>query len=279
MSETAQSLSAQGRALLDAGRSADAVEVLRRAVASGEEPAPDLLARAYLDNGSWVAAADWLGALVESGRVEFAGRLGVALAELGDAAGAEDAFRAAVEYGELAAANDLAILLRDQNRFGEAVQMLTRAAEQGDRQAPDNLTALHLEAGDLPAAIEVAERWVSDDRPDAVVALADVRAAARRDDEADELYRRAAHLGALRAHTAYGTFLLTSGGDVDGAEREFRAAVWHNESGSSYALAQFLIDTGRPDEARSHLQVGIDHGDRNALQALAELDGEDLTDD
>jgi hypothetical protein len=55
--------------------------------------------------------------------------------------------------------------------------------------------------------------------------------------------------------------------------------VWHNESGSSYALAQFLIDTGRPDEARSHLQVGIDHGDRNALEALAELDGEDLSDD
>ncbi|MCW0214531.1 MAG: tetratricopeptide repeat protein [Pseudonocardia sp.] len=272
-------LSAQGRALLDAGRAADAVEVLRRAVASGEEPALDLLARAYLDNGSWAAAAEWLGALVEGGRPRFAGRLGVARAGLGDANGAEDAFRTALENGEIAAANDLGILLRDQNRFGEAVQVLTRAAEQGDRQAPDNLVALHLEAGDLPAAIEVAERWVADDRPETLTALAEVRAAARRDDEADELHRRACELGGLRAHTAYGTFLLTSRGDVDRAEREFRDAVRHNESGSSFALAQFLVDTGRPDEARPHLQVGVDHGDRAAVAALAELDGEDLSDD
>ena len=46
-------LSATGVALLDAGRPDEAVDVLRHAVAAGEPGADDLLARAYLDSGDW----------------------------------------------------------------------------------------------------------------------------------------------------------------------------------------------------------------------------------
>ncbi len=49
-------LSATGAALLEAGRTDEAVDVLRHAVAAAEPGADDLLARAYLDDGDWHAA-------------------------------------------------------------------------------------------------------------------------------------------------------------------------------------------------------------------------------
>ncbi|MEJ3656024.1 tetratricopeptide repeat protein [Actinomycetes bacterium KLBMP 9759] len=272
-------LSAEGAALLDDGRALEAVDVLRRGVAAGEPSAPDLLVRAYLDSGSWHAAVEWLGPLVEQGHVRFAGRLGVALAEIGDADRAEDALRLAIDSGDVAASNDLAILLRDGDRFAEAVQVLTRAADAGDQLAPANVVELYLEAGDIRAAITAAERFHDERRPDTVVALADVRAQQGLVDDADRLYARAAQLGALRAHTARGQFLLGVRGDPDGAEREFREAQRHNEPGWAYTLGRFLIDDGRPDEAREYLQIAIDQGDRDAVLTLDELNGEDPTDD
>lgn len=272
-------LSTEGRALLDAARPYDAVDILRSGVAAGEPSAPDLLVRAYLDSGNWQAAADWLGPLVEQGHVRFAGRLGVALAEIGDDERAEEALRLAIRNGELAAANDLAILLRDGDRFGEAVQVLIRAADEGDEQAPSNLVALHLEAGDLPSAVTVAERYTDEARPDSIVALADVRSLQGRLDEAEQLYRRADVLGAVRAHSAYGSFLQVVRMDAAGAEREFREAQRHNEPGWANTLGRFLVEEGRGDEARGYLETAVGLGDRDAAAVLAELDGVDPADD
>jgi tetratricopeptide (TPR) repeat protein len=268
---------AEGSALLDEGRPLDAVEVLRQGVAAGEPSAPDLLVRAYFESGSWSAAAEWLTTVVEQGHVRFAGRLGVALVELGDSARAESVLRLAVESGEVAAANDLAILLRDGGRPGEAVQLLVQVAEAGDDLAAANVVHLHLEAGDLPAAREAAERYADESRPDTLVALADLRALEGRADEAEGWYRRAGELGALRAHTAYGQF-LAGRGDSEGAERELREAEQREEPGWAYTLGRFLLDEGRPDEARPYLQRAIDSGDASAQQAMVELDGGDQDD-
>ena len=275
----ATSLSEQGAALLDVGRAVDAVEVLRQAVAGGEPGAEDLLVRAYLDSGNWHAAEEWLTPLVEQGEVRWAGRLGVALAEIGDAERAEDAFRLAIDSGELAAANDLAILLRDRDRAAEAFLVLERAAEEGDPQAGANLVEMLLESGNLQAAVEAAEKYTDEARPDTIVALADVRALQGELDEAERLYIRAGVLGGLRAHTAYGQFLLGVRGDPGAAERQFLEAGRHAEPGWANTLARFLIDEGRPDEARGYLQVAIDAGDRDAQLIMAELNGEDPTDD
>lgn len=275
----AEPCSAEGAALLEVGHALEAVDVLRHGVAAGEPSAPDLLVRAYLDSGSWHAAAEWLGPLVALGHVRFAGRLGVALVEIGDTDRAEAALRLALEHGETVAANDLAILLRDEGRFAEAVQVLRRAAEAGDAQADANLVALHLEAGDLAAAVATAERFADETRPDTLVALADARAAQNRFDAAEALYRRAVELGALRGHTAYGGFLVDVRGDAGGAEREFREAARYNEPGWAYTLGRFLLDDGRPEEAREHLERAVGWGDRVAAAALAELNGEDPTDD
>jgi tetratricopeptide (TPR) repeat protein len=271
-------LSDVGRALLEEGRAEDAVEPLRRAVASAEPGAADLLIRAYLDTGAWSTVIEWLGPLVADGRVELAGRLGVALAERGDHTRAEEMLRTAVAAGEIAAANDLALLLRDDNRLVEAARVLTHAADHGDPLAPDNLVALHLEDGDLTGAAQAAERYAGDDRPDALVALADVRAAQGRDVEAADLYARGGELGAVRAHTAFAGFLADRG-DTAGAERELREAQRHNEPGWPLTIGRFLVDTGRPDAARGFLEQGRRRGDRAAAALLAELDGDDPTDD
>jgi tetratricopeptide (TPR) repeat protein len=276
---TTEPLSAEGAALIDSGRAVDAVEMLLRAVAAGEPSAGDLLVRAFLDSGSWRQAADWMIPLVEQGEVRYAGRLGVALAALGDREGAEEAFRLAIASGEVGASNDLAILLRDEDRLGEALQVLARAAEAGDPQAGANLVELHLEAGDTLAAIEAAEAFADESRPDTLVALADVRAVQQRHDEAVAHYRRAAELGGLRAHTAYGQYLLATHGDIAGAEFEFREAQRHAEPGWAATLGTFLVDVGRPEEARWYLQQAVDSGDTDAVIALIELDGGDPSDD
>ncbi|OLT15774.1 hypothetical protein BJF78_16245 [Pseudonocardia sp. CNS-139] len=187
--------------------------------------------------------------------------------------------RLAVEHGETAAANDLAIMLRDEGRLAEAVHVLEIAANAGDSQAAANIIELRLEAGELGAAAAAAERYADERRPDTIVALADVRAQEGRFAEAEQLYRRAAVLGGLRAHTAYGQFLLAVAGDPARAETEFRAAERHNEPGWAYTLGRFLMDEGRADEARYYLQVAIDSGDDAALVAMQELDGEDPSDD
>ncbi len=272
-------LSAQGARLLDENRHSEAAEALRRALAAGEPGAADLLVRAYLDGGSWQACIEWLSPLVSQGRVEYAGRLGVAYAELGDAEAAERALRLAVDNAEVAAANDLAILLRDTDRMAEAVHILTQAAEDGDGQAPANLIELHLEAGALAAAAAAAERYADESRPDTIVALGDVRAAESKPEAAEQAYRRAIELGGVRAHTAYGLFLLTAYGDASGAEEQFREAWRHNEPGWAYMLGRFLVDDGRPEEAREFLEAAAGWGDRMAADLLDEIDGVDPTDD
>jgi tetratricopeptide (TPR) repeat protein len=272
-------LTAQGSALLDAGDPHAAVEILRRAVAADEPAAPDLLIRAYLESGHWHCVIDWLGPLVEQGAVQYAARLGVALAESGDVDRAEVAFRRAVDAGEIAAANDLAILLHRQNRLPEAVRLLTDAAEAGDPQAGANLSSLLLEAGELDAAARAAERWLDEARPDTLVALGDVRAAQGRDADAEQLYRRAIELGAVRAHTAYAGFLLDVRGNPEAAERELRAAGERREPGWAANLGQYLLDDGRPDEAREYLEFALDRGDESVRVALAEAAGEDPYED
>jgi Flp pilus assembly protein TadD len=271
-------LSATGVALLEAGRTDEAADILRHALAAAEPGADDLLARAYLDGGDWFAAVDLLRRLVGQGQVRFAGRLGVALDQIGDAEEAEAAFRLALDHGELAASNDLAILLSRRGRLDEAVPLLERAASAGDPQAASNLVELLLEAGDLGRATWAAEYYVDEARPDTLVALADVRALTRRSDEAEALYRRGGQLGALRAHSAYGGFLAARG-DVAAAERELREAGRHEEPGWEYALGRFLVDDGRAAEARPYVAAAAALGDDDAVTLLAEIDGEDPFDD
>jgi len=270
--------SAEGAALIEAGYPLDAVELLRQAVAAGEPSGPDLLVRAYLESGSWHAAAEWLTPLVAAGYQRFAGPLGLALVEVGDRDRAEEMLRLAVDSGDLSAANDLAILLRDEDRGAEAVQVLVRAADAGEPFAGANLVELHLDAGNLLAAIGAAERYVDDSRPETLVALAEVRAQQEHLDEAERLHRRAGQLGALRAHTSFGRFLQVVRGDWAGAEREFREAERRAEPGWAYTLGRFLLDDGRPDDARGYLRLAADDGDNSAAEALIELDG-DPTDD
>ena len=188
----------------------------------------------------------------------------MAYAELGDVDNAEQALRLAVDSGEVVAANDLAILLRDTDRLAEALHVLRHAAEDGDEQAPANLVGAAPGGGrrssrpprrrrGTPTSRDRTRSWRS--------ATCGLRRASPRPRR--QAYRRAIELGGVRAHTAYGLFLLTAYGDASGAEEQFRVAWRHNEPGWPYMLGRFLVDDGRPEEAREFLEAAAGWGDRD----------------
>lgn len=276
-------LSPRGRLLLDSGsdRHDEAVAVLRKAVAEGEEAAPGLLARAYLDRGYRHETIDLLVPLVRAGRHDLALPLGDALASVGDTDRAEDAYRYAISTSDPSAMNTFGVFLRHRGRFKEAARMLRRAAEAGDEMAPANLVAVlweNAEDHEPLAAQRTAERWADETRPSTLLGLAFIRAATGRYDDAERIYQRAAELGAYRGHIEYAAFLQEAREDLAAAETELTAAESDHEPGWALAFGQFLADVGRPDEARAYLDHAAYWGSIEAVATLKELDGE-LDDD
>ena len=271
------SLTAHGQALLDhdEDRHDEAIGVLRRAVAAREPAAVALLARAYLDRGYRFEVVELLTPRVRAGRADLALMLADALASTGDVDRAEDAYRAAVNGGDVEAMNTFGVFLRHRGRFGEAALMLRRAAEAGHALAPVNLVEVQWEHLDDPRpAIRTAEYWADESRPSTLLGLAFVRAASRRFDDAEELYRRAAELGAERGHIEYALFQQEVRQDLAAAERELEAAEREQEPGWALAFGQFLADVGRPDEARAYLRHAAHWGSLEAAAVLEELDGD-----
>jgi hypothetical protein len=68
-------------------------------------------------------------------------------------------------------------------------------------------------------------------------------------------------------------------GDAEAAERELRAAGESGEPGWAANLGRFLLDEGRPDEAREYLEVALARGDESVEVVLAEAAGEDPYED
>ncbi len=280
-------LCALAEQLLDASRAGpadrhdDAIELLRRALAAGEPGAVALLARAYLERGYRYEAVELLAPRVAAGRTELAGRLGDALAGIDDYDDAENAYRTAIATGQVGVANDLAVLLADRGHTGEAAQLLEWAVQSGDPVAPMTLVEVWLVVpGGVAPAITAAERLADPARPNTLVALARVRTAARRYDEAEDLYRSACQRGAHRAHIHYGWFLQDVRSDQVAAEREYLLARQADEPGWALALGRFLLDVDRRPEARSYLELAALWGDREAAALVdTELDGIDPTDD
>lgn len=246
------------------------VLLLRRARASGEPSAPGLLASAHLERGERREAVDILTPMVHAqGRAEFAGLLGETLEALGDHEGAEEAFLVGSAADDPTALNDYGVFLRGRGRTQEAVYVLDRAARAGDDLAPLNLVALHLEElADPEAAAELAERFHDETRPSTLIALADVRLAFGRVDDADVLYRRATELGGACAHIYYGWFLQDRRDDLPGAEEHLRLAWEVGEPGAAYHLGRFLFDVGRPEDAQVWLEEAAYRGDQDALAVL-----------
>jgi tetratricopeptide (TPR) repeat protein len=269
-------LSTRGEQLLDGveDRHDEAIELLRRAVAAGEGSAPGLLARAYLDRGYRHEAIELLTPRVEAGRVDLALQLADALAGTGSIDRAEDAYQIAVNADDVAAMNTYGVFLRHRGRLAEAEQMLQRAAEAGDELAPMNLVIVLWELGDPQPAIGTAEHWADETRPSTLLGLAFVRAAARRFDEAERLYRRAAELGAYRGRIEYALFLQEVRDDADAAAHEFAAAERAQEPGWPAAYGRFLADVGQPEAARPYLEHAVRWGSQEAAAVLRELDGD-----
>lgn len=258
----------------DADLHADRVALLRRALASGEPDAAGLLATTHLERGDRRAAVEVLHPAVHGrDHAELAGLLGETLADLGDHDAAEDAFLVGVGLGDPGTLNDYGVYLRSRGRTQEAAHVLDRAARAGDDLAPLNLVSLHLEELDDPeTATAIAERYADDDHPTNLIALAEVRLAAGRVDDAEELHRRAVELGGTCAHLWYGWFLLDRRDDPDGCERELRAAHDAGEAGAAVGLARFLHDAGRHDDALPLFLEAAMAGDAEAADVLEDND-------
>lgn len=244
--------------------------LLRRAVAQDEWSAPGLLASLHLDRGARGQAVEVLTPAVHrDGRHDLAGLLGETLTELGDHEAAEAAFLRGLDAGDPSATNGYGLFLWGRGRTQEAAYVLDRAARAGDDLAPLNLVTLHLEELDDPVgAAVVAQEFHDEERPSTLVALADVRLATGRVDDAEALYRRATELGAEAAHTYYGWFLQDRREDLEGAEEQLRLAHEHREPRAALHLARLLLDTGRPDDAHPLLEEAAGRGDRDAAALL-----------
>jgi tetratricopeptide (TPR) repeat protein len=249
---------------------AELVALLRRALACGEPSAPGLLAAVHLDHGERREVVDLLTPVVVVRRqADLAGLLGETLAAMGDHEGAEQAFLVGLDGGDPGAMNDYGVFLRDRGRTQEALYVLDRAVRAGDDLAPLNLVALHLEELDDPVtATELAERFLDEDRPSTLVALADCRLAAGRVDDAGELYRRAAEGGGACAHIYYGWFLRDRRDDLAGAEEQLRRAHEVGEPGAAFHLGRFLFDLGRPEDALPCFEEAAWPGDPDAVAVL-----------
>ncbi len=273
---SAQPLSDRARALAgsdpdDSDETHDeVVNLLLRGLAAAEPDAAGLLAAAHLRHGDRHAAVQVLGPAVHvHGEIELAGVLGEALAALGDHDAAERAFLVGLDAGDVGAMNDYGVFLRDRGRTQEASYVLDRAARAGDDLAALNLVALHLEELDDPdTAIALAEQYADDARPSSLVALADVRLAVGREDDAEALYRQAAELGGSCANIYYGWFLQDRRDDLEGAERALRTAHEVGEEGAAFHLARFLFDDGRRDDAQPFFEEAARHGDVDAQRVL-----------
>ncbi|MDD7963795.1 tetratricopeptide repeat protein [Actinomycetospora lemnae] len=256
------------------------VAVLRRALACGEPSAHALLANAHLDRGNRREAVEILTpAVMRGGRADLAGLLGETLAAVGDHESAEAAFLVGLDAGDPAAMNDYGVFLRERGRTQEALYVLDRAVRLGDDLAGLNLVALHLEELDDPlTATELAEDLLDEGRPATLVALADCRLAEGRVPEAEELYRRAADLGAPCAHIYLGWFLRDRREDLAGAEEQLRRAHEVGEPGAAFHLGRFLHDLGRREEAQPYLEEASWRGDPDA-EALLEAEYRGLVDE
>jgi Tfp pilus assembly protein PilF len=191
--------------------------------------------------------------------------------EVGDAKTSDRAYRAAVDSGDLSALNDYGIFLGEQGRYRESVEILRRACDFGDVLAPGNLVTTYAEdLGDLPAAIEVGERYADPGRPSVYRALAAAYAQTGQLDTAGELFRRAIETGAPKAHQAYARFLWHEVNDPAAAEQQFWLAFEADEPGWSVGLGELLIELGRREEARAVLERGTEWGDLDARALLEE---------
>ncbi|MCP2168845.1 tetratricopeptide repeat protein [Goodfellowiella coeruleoviolacea] len=266
-------LTSRAEDLRHADRHAEAIEVLRAAVAAGECSAPRELAYALLGSDQPREALEVVKRAIRRGRTDLYSLLGSIASELDESRAAEDAYRKALGHGDLSALNDYGVFLRDEKRFVEAAEVLRRSADFGDVLAPSNLIHLYEDDLDDPeTAIEVGEKYLAPDKPAVYTALAAAYAAVGRTGEAGELFQRAIELDAPRAHQKYAWFLWDHEEDLAACEREFWAAFDNDEEGWSYALGYFLVDRGRIDEARAVLEHGATWGDMNARELLAELE-------
>ncbi|MEU7484884.1 tetratricopeptide repeat protein, partial [Streptomyces sp. NPDC042319] len=124
-----------GVLLAEAGRSAEAEQLYRRAADAGDTTAAFNLGVLLAEAGRSAEAEQLYRRAADAGHPGAANNLGNLLAQMGRGEEAEQLYRRALSAGHPGAANNLGVLLAEAGRGEEAEQLYRRAADAGDINA------------------------------------------------------------------------------------------------------------------------------------------------
>jgi len=231
------------------------VEGLHARAAVGEEEAAARLAWAHIDAGDPRAAIEVFRVQADAGDRTAARRLAKHLEKLGDV----DGLRARADAGEAPAAVRLAGLLANAGDVDE----LRARAEAGDGYSACQYARLLADSGDRPAAIAVLRPLAG--FPGAADLLSEMLVDAGELPAAIDLFAARADAGD-RSATVRLVGLLAQAGNVEELRARAKAG-----GAAVHRLAAVLAGGGNQREAIDVLRPWADDGDRAAAARLADL--------
>ncbi|MFI2199252.1 tetratricopeptide repeat protein [Streptomyces sp. NPDC020192] len=224
-----------------------------KAAESGHEVAMFNLAAWLSDEGDVEAAKKWYRRSGEAGNAQAFTNLGALLGDEDDTAGAEAAWRRAAEAGDTTGCLNLIDLLICDGRADEAQPLLLGLLDDADDMDEITTFAVAVQSWGRPHVTEAILRWAAETgRIDATHNLGSHYYTQGMPAEAEHWWRVSAPEFAASAYNL--GILLSERGDVEEAASWWRRAAERGHRQASLALADRLLESGRPEEAEGRLR-------------------------
>lgn len=257
--------------LSDAGRHEEAADCFRRGAALGDAVAAFDLGNELRVLGRPTEAVTAYEEALAGDVVDAWGNLGLVLEELGDLAGAMRAHDMAGRTGDLEGGLQVAFLLREQGERDRAVAVAEELAAKGHDLSAAVLACWRWDATNDPA-LEPDLRAAVELYPSARADLAELLRSTGRLDEARDVLEEGARLGEEMAFLPLGNLYLDEMGDIEAAERAYRAGIDAGDAYCHHDLGHLLEhQRGDVDGAIEQYRLGAATGDELAARALREL--------
>jgi tetratricopeptide (TPR) repeat protein len=263
-----------GNSLSALGRWAEAVDAHQRAARAGELDAWLNLAHALLRLERWAEAETAARRAVACDDPNGWNALGQALEGQGRAGEAERAFRLAAGRGDPHAALELAYVLRDSGRQLEAWHWAQLAADAGQEVAAATLAVWRWDETHDPV-LEPRLRAGAEVYEHARTSLSHLLRATDRVEEARALLEEGALRGEVASWLPLGNLYREELDDDVAAAAAYRAGIEGGDLHSHHNLGVLLLDTGDVEGAIEHFSIAAAGGDELAARVLREVLSED----